>query len=158
MSEASKSCSSTSTTSTRPSPTSDYVIFQKHTWHIDWEWSHIYRRHHSHAHRRQRQPGLAPQVGTSYFQKQTWHMFCIDFFKKSIGNGLKYVRGLKVMLIDADNVNKAESHYWVCHIFKNTHDICFIPKGVFDFRSFLALFRLPAKCPKNHPIFLKFLQ
>ena len=31
-------------------------------------------------------------------------------------------------------------------------------KGVFDFRSFLALFRLPAKCPKNHPIFLKFLQ
>ena len=31
-------------------------------------------------------------------------------------------------------------------------------KGVFDFRSFLALFRLPAKCSKNHPIFLKFLQ
>ena len=33
-----------------------------------------------------------------------------------------------------------------------------ISNGVFEFRSFLALFRLPAKCPKYHPIFLKFLQ
>ena len=31
-------------------------------------------------------------------------------------------------------------------------------KGVFQFRSFLALFRLPAKCPKNQTILLKFFQ
>jgi len=30
------------------------------------------------------------------------------------------------MLIDVDNVNQAESHKWVRHIFKNTYDTCFI--------------------------------
>ena len=48
-------------------------------------------------------------------------MFYIQFFlEKSIGNGLRYVRGLQVMLIDVDNVNQAESHKWVHHISK-TH-------------------------------------
>ena len=56
------------------------------------------------------------------------------FYEKSIGNGLRYVRGLQVMLIDVDNVNQAESHKWVHHIKKhgqvifkkNTYDTCFI--------------------------------
>ena len=43
-------------------------------------------------------------------------------------------------------------------LFSTQYYVHAIIKGVFDFRSFLALFRLPAKCPKNHPIFLKFLQ
>ena len=87
MSETSKSCSSTSTTSTRPSPTSGYVIFSK---------THM------------------------------THVLYPIFREKSIGNGLRYVRGLQVMLIDVDNVNQAESHKWVRHILKNTYDTCFI--------------------------------
>ena len=72
MSEASKSCSSTSTPSTRRRPTNGYVIFKKkHIWHmfyiqfsreIDWELIQICQRPQSHAHRRrQRQPGRVPQ-------------------------------------------------------------------------------------------------
>ena len=53
-------------------------------------------------------------------------MFYIQFFlEKSIGNGLRYVRGLQVMLIDV-NVNQAESHKLVRRIFKNPHRTCFI--------------------------------
>ena len=36
------------------------------------------------------------------------------FQEKSIGNGLRYVRGHQVMLIDVD---QAESHKWVHHIY-----------------------------------------
>ena len=47
-----------------------------------------------------------------------WHIFLypIIFQEKSIRKGLRYVRGLLVMLIDVDNVNQAESHKWVRHI------------------------------------------
>ena len=31
--------------------------------------------------------------------------------------GIRYVRGLQVMLIDVDNVNQDKSNKWVCHIF-----------------------------------------
>ena len=54
------------------------------------------------------------------------HVLYPIFREKSIGNGLRYVRGLQVMLIDVDNVNQAESHKWVRHILKNTYDTCFI--------------------------------
>ena len=38
----------------------------------------------SHAHRRrQQQPGRVRQVGTSYFQKHTWHMFYTEYFKRN---------------------------------------------------------------------------
>ena len=37
------------------------------------------------------------------------HVLYPIFQKKSIENGLKYVSGLKVMLIDVDKVNQAES-------------------------------------------------
>ena len=67
MSEASKSCSSKST-STRPTPKIGYFIFSK---------THM------------------------------THVLYSIFQEKSIGNGLRYVRGLQVMLIDVDNVNQA---------------------------------------------------
>ena len=44
------------------------------------------------------------------------HVLYPIFQEKSIGNALKYVRGLLVMLIDVDNVNQAESHKWVRQI------------------------------------------
>ena len=59
ISEASTSCPSTSTTSTRPIPSSGYVIFSKtHMAHVyiqffkrnHWEWSQICQRPSSHAH------------------------------------------------------------------------------------------------------------
>ena len=85
----------------------------------DWEWSQICLRPPSHAHRRrQRQPGH--QVGTSYFKKTHMTPLYPIFQEKSIGNGLRYFRGLQAMLIDVDNVNQAESHKWVCHVLKNT--------------------------------------
>ena len=55
------------------------------------------------------------------------HVLYQFFQEKSIGNCLRYVRGLQVMIIDVDNVNQAKSHEWVCHILKNTHDTCLIP-------------------------------
>ena len=54
------------------------------------------------------------------------HVLYPIFQEKSIGNALKYVRGLLVMLIDVDNVNQAESHKWVRHILKNTYETCFM--------------------------------
>ena len=91
-------------------------------------WSQIIQRPSSHAHRHgQRQQDRVPQVGTSYFQNTHDTCLFIQFFQeKSIVNGLRYVRGLLVMLIDAENVIKAESHKWVCHTFKNTHFTFFI--------------------------------
>ena len=87
---------------------------------IDWERSQICQRPPSHAHRRrQPQPGRVPQLGTSYFRKHTYMthiLYPIIFQEKSIRKGLRYVRGLLVMLIDVDNVNQAESHKWVRHI------------------------------------------
>ena len=53
------------------------------------------------------------------------HVLYPIFPEKSIEKGLRYVRGLKVMLIDV-NVNQAEYHKWVHHIFKNIHGTCFI--------------------------------
>ena len=44
------------------------------------------------------------------------HVFYPIFQEKSIENGLRYVSGLQVMLIDVD----------VCDIFKNTHGTCFM--------------------------------
>ena len=44
------------------------------------------------------------------------HVFNPIFQEKSIGNGLRYVRGLQVLLIDVDNVNEAEYHKKVCHM------------------------------------------
>ena len=44
------------------------------------------------------------------------HVLNPIFQEKSIGNGLRYIRGLQVMLIDVDNVNQADSHKWVRHI------------------------------------------
>ena len=94
MSETSKPCSSTSTTSTRPSHTSLYIKFSKYTRHmfyiqflreINWEWLSSDKPDaiYSHAHRRrQHQPARVPKVGTSYFQKHTWHMFYIQYFKR----------------------------------------------------------------------------
>ena len=35
--------------------------------------------------------------------------FISNFSREIIGNGLKYVRGLLVMLINVDNIKKAES-------------------------------------------------
>ena len=55
--------------------------------------------------------------------KNTWHIFYIlylFFLEKSIRNGLRYIRGLQVMLINTDNISQAISHKWVCHIFENT--------------------------------------
>ena len=61
--------------------------------------------------RRQRRPGRVPQVGTSYLKKTHMsHVLYPIFQEKSVEIGLRYVRGLKVMLIDVDNVNQAESH------------------------------------------------
>ena len=53
------------------------------------------------------------------------HVLYPIFQDRSIRNGLRYVRGLQVMLIDV-NVNQAESHKWVRRIFKNPHRTCFI--------------------------------
>ena len=47
------------------------------------------------------------------------------FQEKSIGNGLGYVRGLQVMLIDVDTINQTEAHKWLRHIKKNTHGTFF---------------------------------
>ena len=44
------------------------------------------------------------------------HVLYPIFQEKLIENYLRYVRGLKVMLIDVDNVNHAKSHKWVRHI------------------------------------------
>ena len=51
-----------------------------------------------------------PQVDTSLSQKHMVHVLYPIFQEKSIWNGLRYVRGLQSMLIDADNVNQAESN------------------------------------------------
>ena len=108
---------------------------------IDWEWSQICQRPPSHAHRRQqRQPGRVLQVGTS--TKTTsgsttaslsnlpktymTHVLYPIFQEKSTENGLRYVRGVQVKLIDGDNVNQAKYHKWVRHIFKNKHNTCLI--------------------------------
>ena len=50
-------------------------------------------------------------------------MFIFNFHEKSPENGLIYVRG---MLIDVDNINQAESHKWVRHIFKHTWHMLYI--------------------------------
>ena len=52
---------------------------------INWEWLSSDKPDaiYSHAHRRrQHQPARVPKVGTSYFQKHTWHMFYIQYFKR----------------------------------------------------------------------------
>ena len=54
------------------------------------------------------------------------HVLYPIFQEKSIENGLRYVRGLQVKLIDGDNVNQAKYHKWVRHIFKNKHNTCLI--------------------------------
>ena len=54
------------------------------------------------------------------------HVLYPIFQEKLIGNVLRYVRGLQVLLIDVDNVDLAESHKWVRHILKNTYDTCLI--------------------------------
>ena len=38
------------------------------------------------------------------------HVLSPIFLEKSIGNGLTFVSGLQVMLINFDNVNQADSH------------------------------------------------
>ena len=119
MSEAFKSCSSTSTTSTRPSPTSGYIIFQKHTWHMFY--IQFFERNRlgmvsgmsetskscSSTSTTSTRP--SPTSGYVIFSKtHMTHVLYPIFQEKSIGNGLRYVRGLQVMLIDVDNVNQAE--------------------------------------------------
>ena len=54
------------------------------------------------------------------------HVLYPIFQEKSTENGLRYVRGLQVKLIDSDNVNQAKYHKWVRHIFKNKHNTCLI--------------------------------
>ena len=54
------------------------------------------------------------------------HVLYPIFQEKLIGNVLRYVRGLQVLLIDVDNVDLAESHKWVRLISKNTYDTCLI--------------------------------
>ena len=72
---------------------------------------------------RQHQPGQIPQVGTSYFQKHTWHMFRIQIFKR---NRLRMVSDMSeasktCCSAGVDNINQAESHKWVGKsYFKNT--------------------------------------
>ena len=58
--------------------------------------------------------------------QQIWgrNLFC--FLRPQIKNGVRYVRSLQVKFIDVDNYNQAKSHKWVCHIFKNIYDKCFI--------------------------------
>ena len=52
------------------------------------------------------QPGRVQQVGKSYSQKHTVRMFYIQFFKKNqLGMVSLMWEALRVMLINADNVN-----------------------------------------------------
>ena len=68
----------------------------------------------------------SPTSGYDIFSKTYMaHVLYPIFQERSIRNGLRYVRGLQVMLIDV-NVNQAESHKWVRRIFKNPHRTCFI--------------------------------
>ena len=48
------------------------------------------------------------------------HVLYQFFQEKSIGNCLRYVRGLQVMLMNIDNVNQADSHKCFV-IFSKTH-------------------------------------
>ena len=54
-------------------------------------------------------------------KKHMTHVLYPIFQEKSIGKGLRYVRGLLVMFIDVDNVNVTESHKWVLHIWTKNH-------------------------------------
>ena len=68
----------------------------------------------------------SPTSGYDIFSKTYMaHVLYPIFQERSIRNGLRYVRGLQVMLIDV-NVNQAECHKWVRRIFKNPHRTCFI--------------------------------
>ena len=72
-------------------------------------------------------------------------MFYPIFPEKSIEKGLRYVRGLKVMLIDVNNVNQAEYHKWVLHhIFKNIHGTYFL----FNFSNRLGMDQIYQRPPK----------
>ena len=121
------SCSSTSTTSTRLSPTSRYVIFMTCVLYPIFQEKSI-----GNGLRYVRglkvmlidvdnvKPGRVPQVGMPYFRNTYDTCFIPNFSREIDWECLRYIRGLQVMLIDVDNVNQAESHKWVRHVLKNT--------------------------------------
>ena len=80
---------------------------------FDWECSQICQRPPS-------QLGRVRHI----FKDAHSHVLHPIFQDIPIGNGLRYVRKLQVMLLD--NINQPESHKWVRHIFKNTYGTCFI--------------------------------
>ena len=76
----------------------------------------------------------SPTSGYDKFSKTYMALVLNPIFQeKSIRNGLGYVRGFQVMLIDV-NVNQAESHKWVRRIFKtrmaNVLYLIFLEKSI----------------------------
>ena len=64
---------------------------------------------------------------TSSSSKLPKTMFYISSVSREIiGNCLRYVRGLQVLLVDNNNANQADYQNWACHILKGTHGTCFI--------------------------------
>ena len=53
----------------------------------------------------------------SEFVKHVWHIFLYPVFQEiSIENGLSYIRGLQIMLINVDNINQVKFHKCARHI------------------------------------------